>query len=362
MKILFDYQIFNLQKFGGISKYYYNLSLNLAKKNINSEIYSPIFKNFYGKDLMEKKLLKGKYIENYPRLTSKLIDKINLYLSNIYLKKYNPDIFHITYFNNKYKKFSNVKNIITVYDLIHEKYSDYYKKDFHSKINSLNNADHIICISENTKKDLLDYYNIENDKVTTIHLGVDQENHNINKIRRDKKFILYVGDRNKYKNFKNFILAYSKSEVLKNNFDVLCFGGNKFNKNEIKSFEELKIPRNSIFQVSGDDKTLKSYYLAAEFLIIPSLYEGFGLPLLEAMSLNCPVLCSKNSSLLEIGGDAAIFFDPQDYEDIKNTMEKFINNTTDRNEIIQKGILNSQKYTWENCANKTLKVYKEVIK
>ena len=80
------------------------------------------------------------------------------------------------------------------------------------------------------------------------------------------------------------------------------------------------------------------------------------------MSLNCPVLCSRNSSLIEIGGDAAIFFDPQNYEDIKNTMENFITNTTDRKKIIQKGKLNSQKYTWEKCANKTLEVYKEVIK
>ena len=358
MKIAFDYQIFYLQKFGGISKYYYNLALNLIENNPETKIFAPIFKNFYGKDLAKKNILKGKYISDYPRFTSKLINKLNFHLSDFYLKKFNPDIFHITYFNQAYRNKLNTKNILTVYDLIHEKYSHYYDYSYPKK-KALEYADHIICISENTKSDLLKYYNVDEKKISTIYLGVDNNHFGINKIKRNKKYILYVGERSKYKNFKNFIVSFSKSKMLLENFDIICFGGGQFNSNEIKYFKDLKIPENSIFYFSGDDQYLKSFYLGAEFLIIPSFYEGFGLPLIEAMSFNCPVLCSKTSSLEEISGDAAIFFDPNKYEDMKVTMENFIIKT-DKEDIIKKGRINSLKYTWKKCTNETLKIYKNI--
>ena len=105
---------------------------------------------------------------------------------------------------------------------------------------------------------------------------------------------------------------------------MICFGGGSFSQDEKNEFKSLKLNQNNIYQISGNDEMLYSYYASAECLVIPSLYEGFGLPLLEAMSLNCPVLCSRTSSLVEIGAEAAIFFDPYSLEDLQHKIEDLI--------------------------------------
>ncbi|MDB3932090.1 glycosyltransferase family 4 protein [Candidatus Pelagibacter sp.] len=365
MKILFDYQVFYLQKYGGISNYFYHLSLGLRKNYDSVKIFSPVFKNNYGRQLLEKKIIMGRYLKNYPKFTGKLINAINYKSTDYFLKIYNPDIFHMTYYNNNYKFSKKIIKFLTVYDLIHEKFENYYSKSFieltlKKKKDAIDKADHIICISENTKQDLLNYYNINKNKVSTVHLGVAQKKERPALVETERKFILYVGDRNRYKNFKNLLKAYSNSKLLYENFKLICFGGGPFNHNEKKEIKSLKLSDRNIFQISGNDEVLFSYYTSAECLVIPSLYEGFGLPLIEAMSLNCPVLCSRTSSLVEIGADAAIFFDPYSVEDLQYKIEKFMLDG-DKKKIIEKGKYNAGLYTWDNCVNKTLKLYKEKL-
>ena len=366
MKILFDYQIFYLQKYGGISNYFYHLSLGLKKNYDSTRIFSPIFTNYYGKKLLKKKIIVGKYIKNYPKYTSKLTNKINYKLTNYYIKFFNPDIFHMTYFNNSYHLSKKTLKFLTIYDLIHEKFPDYYSKTFKEftlkkKEEAIKKADHIICISENTKSDLLNYYKVNENKVSTVHLGVIQNKEKPAFIKTERKFILYVGERNKYKNFKNLLKVYSNSKLLYENFSLICFGGGSFSQDEKNEFKSLKLNQNNIYQISGNDEMLYSYYASAECLVIPSLYEGFGLPLLEAMSLNCPVLCSRTSSLVEIGAEAAIFFDPYSVEDLQCKSEELILNNDKKNKLIKYGRVNARLYTWDNCVNKTLKLYKEKL-
>ena len=367
MKILFDYQIFFLQKYGGISNYFYHLSLGLSRNNDNVKIFSPIYQNNYAKNLSDKKIIIGKYFKTYPKFSRKLINKINYESTNYYFKIFNPDIFHMTYFNNNYNFSKKSINFLTIYDFIHEKFPHYYNKSFRNlalknKENAIKKADHIICISENTKKDLLKYYKINEKKVSTIHLGVVQNTKKQSLIKNGKKFILYVGERGRYKNFKILLKVYSISKLLYENFNLVCFGGGSFNKNEKNEFKELKLNENNIIQVSGNNETLFSYYASAECLVITSLYEGFGLPLIEAMSLECPVLCSRTSSLVEIGGNATIFFDPDSEDDLKYKIENFILDKDKKKKLIEYGNKNAKLYTWENCINQTLELYKEKSK
>ena len=119
-------------------------------------------------------------------------------------------------------------------------------------------------------------------------MGVIQNKEKPTLIKTERKFILYVGERNKYKNFKNLFKVYSNSKLLYENFSLICFGGGSFNQDEKNEFKSLKLNQNNIYQISGNDEMLYSYYASAECLDSLS-YEGFGLPLLEAMSLNCPV-------------------------------------------------------------------------
>ena len=140
-------------------------------------------------------------------------------------------------------------------------------------------------------------------------------------LNKDAEYLLYVGYRNGYKNFKRFIKAFASSDLLKNRFALVAFGGGPFSNEEKESFSELEIGT-QIRHLDGTDLHLAHCYAHATALIYPSLYEGFGLPILEAMTANCPVICSHHGSLTEVAGEAAAYFDGSSIEDIKHAMEK----------------------------------------
>ena len=234
---------------------------------------------------------------------------------------------HLTYYDKVYNLKKKVKKILTIYDLIHEKFNYYYGKELSNyKKKSINFADEIICISNNTKNDLLNFYDVDEAKVSVIHLGVEKKNF-IKKLKLDQQVILYVGNRRKYKNFDRFIKAYSISNDLVKNSKIICFGGGKFTEDEKKYIKSLHIPENKISQISGDDNLLNQLYKSVEFLIVPSLYEGFGLPILEAMSCGCPVLCGDKSSMPEVANYAALYFDASEVDSIRYSMQSFFEKT-----------------------------------
>ena len=362
MKIYYDYQIFFHQKYGGISKYLINLVNNL---DIEQEklIIAPFHKNYYLKN--QSKFTK-KYF--YLDIKTKNVNFIGNFFNKAYTKtiyKYStPDIFHFSYFNQNYylnKKKTN--HIITIYDLIKEKfYNQKYKNENFNKIKYLKNVDKIICISENTKKDLINHYNLSPDLVHTIHLGVsyDKSYKEINDSVFEKPYILYVGDRDRYKNFKKLISAYSKSNNLKKDFNIICFGGNLFTKDEINFFKDHGITE-KIKRISGGDLELNYVYKQARCFVFPSLYEGFGLPLLEAMNMDCPVICSNTSSFPEVTNNSAAMFNPEDDDDIMHTIKSVVYDNDKVQDLIHRGRENIKNFNWRNCADKTMKVYKSVI-
>jgi len=359
MNILLDYQIFQLQRYGGISRYFSKLAEHIIKLNHEVKIYCPLYKNYYLQNKKINKSVSGFGIEKYPMFTNRLFDFLNYKLTSSYINKIDIDILHLTYYNRIYNLKKKVKKILTIYDLIHEKFNYLYDKDLiNYKKKSICFADEIICISHNTKKDLLNFYNVAESKISVVHLGVEEKK-DIRRIKLEKKIILYVGDRRKYKNFDNFLKAYAHSNILVKNFDIICFGGGKFNPNEISYIKSLKISEKKIKQVSGDDNSLNKLYKCAEFMIVPSLYEGFGLPILEAMSFGCPVLCGDKSSIPEVANNAALYFDASDVDSIKHCMENFFNKSEIKNKLITNGFENIKKFKWEDCAKKTLEVYRK---
>ena len=208
---------------------------------------------------------------------------------------------------------------------------------------------------------MIEYYRIDEKKITTIHLGVDN-NKNYNEKKIDiRPYILFVGARTRYKNFFNFLKAYSLSRKINSHFDIVCFGGGNFNKEEKKLMEDLKISKNNIFYQEGNDFDLNFFYKKARIFIYPSFYEGFGLPILEAMNMSCPVVCSKTSSFLEIGGKAVVYFDPNLVESIKDALEQTIFDDQKINKLKIKGLENIKSFSWKNCANKTEMIYKKIL-
>ena len=131
-------------------------------------------------------------------------------------------------------------------------------------------------------------------------------------------------------------------------------------KKKINLINELGLNTKNIIHINGNENFLKSLYTNAEFLIYPSKYEGFGIPILESFSQNCPVLCSNTSSLPEVADDAALFFNPDEPEEISLTIDRFLQSSESRNKLIGKGLERLKKFSWDRCAKQTLNIYQNL--
>jgi len=373
LRVVYDYQVFSWQRYGGVSRYIYELASHLSEmEDIDVKILAFIYVNEYIKKC-QPGLVTGFPV---PFIASgqfhKNLARLNNAISQVWLNTKEPDIVHQTYYNQSYIP-KNAKVVVTVYDMIHEKLSQFFEhKDIFNKQDkttqfkrkSVNEADGIICISENTKKDLIEILEVDPNKISVIYLGFSP-----NKWPKIEKFvsiayqpfIFYVGERGGYKNFEACLQAYASSSQLKDNFNLVCFGGGKFSQQELDLIDTLTLSKNKIFQVSGDDAALADYYRHASVFIYPSHYEGFGIPLLEAMSLQCPIACSNTSSMPEVVGEAAELFDPNEPENIAEALENILFSTEKTKKLVQLGAERIKLFSWENCAEQTKQVYLSLL-
>lgn len=355
MKIAYTGTIFFNQKFGGISRYFTELVKSLKT---NVKIFAPLNKNIYLKDI-NSDVKKSFYINKIPQYKSLI--KCNNFLTNHFIRKYNPNILHETYYSENIIQFKQYKKILTIYDLIHEKFqNDFFKNKINEKKKLLNYIDHFICISEQTKKDFINYYKISPKKVSVVYLGGDHLNLNTQYKNLqpiiNKPYILYIGSRNKYKNFKLLHKALYKLKV--KDLSLVCFGGEKISKEEI----ETNNSKVEIKQIYGDDKILLNLFKNAICFINTSCYEGFGIPNIEAMKNDCPVVCSDISVFREICKDSVIYFENNNSDDLADKIDSVIFNNELRKKYIFKGQMLSKIYSWDNCAKNTLSVYERVFK
>lgn len=363
MKIAFDNQIFVIQTYGGVSRYFTHLFKELIKDGkLSIKVFANFHKNNYLNEIPNR-YVKGRKVEGLLSRTF-FLESINLFQNFSSIKYWKPEIIHRTWYNSSLK-LKGVKTITTVHDLIHEKFPNYfpfYDLTSKQKRKGILETDHIIAISENTKRDIIEIYGVEKEKISVIHHGVDKDFFKIKSAETDfnlKPYLLYVGARNGYKNFDNFIKSYSISKNLKSDVNVVTFGGGKFSKDEKILFKDLKIPENRIFNLIGDDKLLRNLYQNALALVYPSLYEGFGMPPLEAMASGCPVIASDKSSIPEIVNDAALLFDPLESEEILHSIEKVTYDEAYKNELTKLGFENIERFSWKHCANKTKDIYQK---
>ena len=364
MKILFDHEIFYQQKYGGVSNYFFHLINGLIDKKISLKICSPIYKNYYLNNL-PKKFVYGFYLEKYPYFANSFIKNINNFFSQRFVRHFKPQIVHQTYYSNDVYSNYNVKKICTVYDMINEKFPSYFNNSnliSQIKRTTILNADHLICISQKTKEDLINFYKIKEDKISVILLASSYKiKRNILKKKLFKNCLLFVGSRHGYKNFKNFIKAYSHSSFLKNNFKIIIYGGEKIGEQDFKIFKKYNIDLAKLIFLNDKSYDLKFVYQNVSALIYPSLYEGFGLPLLEAMSLGCPVISSNAGSLMEVGGEGLKYFNPFEFESIIETIESVLNSEKNTNNLIEYGYQRAKSFSWSKCATETARVYKNIL-
>jgi len=270
-------------------------------------------------------------------------------------------------------RFTQVPRVISIMDLAFFHFADYFTKKDLAQLHSWTKysvikAKKIITISEATKSDIIKFYKVPGEKIHVIYPGIkpslSSNSHMSNedlkkKYAIDSKFILFVGTLQPRKNIARLIEAFS----LQNDKEVkLVIVGKKGWKYEeiLEAPKKFGCEEKVVFLNFVPEQDLQVLYKNAELFAFPSLYEGFGLPVLEAMKFNCPVLTSNVSSLPEAGGDAAHYCNPESTESIKEGIEKIIEDRKYRENLIEKGKENIKKFSWEKAAKETLAVLTEV--
>ena len=368
MKVLLDPQIFITQKFGGISR----LFVEVWKRAMNNEeikfecplLYS---ENYHlNESGVEPKNMFTFLHHLHFRGTGRVKDRLKNYSLKKTERKLDTqhfDVFLSTYYDPYFlDHLGRTPFILTVFDMIHEIFPEHFtndKKTVLQKKKLLERANKIIAISKQTKKDILRFYpQVPQDKIDVVYLSQSIiDNDVLLTDRLPDNFILFVGNRGAYKNFKFF--AETTTPILKKDAElyIVCAGGGKLLEKEIEMLRHLGIA-DKVIQKDYKDSELASFYKAAKVFVFPSAYEGFGIPTLEAMKCGCPVILANSSCLPEVGGDAALYFESNDKDSLADAIDTILNDERVRKELIQKGLKQVNEFSWE----KTAEGYFNVIK
>ncbi|WP_219223183.1 glycosyltransferase family 4 protein [Pedobacter antarcticus] len=347
MKLLYDNFVYDLQRIGGISSYWYELTKRfLADPETDIRFYESLRPNH---NILRKMLeidpenimtshSKQLLLERFKRLKTPDFD--------------NQTIFHSSYFRVP-ERGSNVRKVCTIHDFTHDLYFKGPRVFLHNVIKkrAITESDAIITVSENTKKDLLYFYpGIDEKKVHVIHNGVSDEFKDLKvKVKNE---LIYVGSRDNYKNFDFVVKLVSK---LKNYH--LNIVGSALSKDELELVKTNLKKRYTVFTNVSIEK-LNQLYNRSMCLLYLSSYEGFGIPLLEAMRAGCPFVALDASSIPEVAGDAGILLPDLD---IGLAVEAVKTISAKRNLYTKKGETQSLKFSWDRCYAETRDLYKNLL-
>lgn len=357
--IVLDNLIFDLRNKGGVSKYWSKIIDRIDKTNNDITFIESNSARKTNFDRKEIKLLKEVKLTNTP-----------VFLRRILALFVKSKVYHSSYFT--FSLLSD-RNIVTVHDMIHELYPNKFKgfvfKFFKKKL--CKSADQIIAVSNQTKKDIIKIYKMEPEKVKVIHNGVDEEFYPDKKENKftiknhefyPGEYFLYVGERGYCKNFSyvcRFISEYIKIHKQRN---LIIAGGPNFTKNEKKEIKKMGLPENNIFHLKDlETKELRILYSNSLCLLIPSIYEGFGLPALEAARCKALVLSSKGGALEEILGPSEYAFDLSKKNDCSRVIDLGLQNESAKTEI-ERTYKKSLLFSWDKAARDYLKIYKKLLK
>lgn len=359
MKVLFDHQIFTSQQFGGVSKYFAEVIHRLPPESwkISAWLSNNEYARHYGLFKMAP-FLPGRNFRGKGRIMAELGKPYSLKI----MRRGDFDVVHQTNFDPYLFKATKGKPVVTTYhDTNFVTEYNYNPRMIRLQTESLRRSDAIIAISENTRRDMLKYFDLNPDKITVIHHGIEMPRIPAGLEARivEEPYILYVGMRHLFKNFKNFVKGFGAIADKFPDVKVVCTR-NPFNKEEQELFAQLGIT-DRMQVVTADEVTLNRLYRDALFFVFPSLYEGFGMPILEAMANGCPTAIADASCFPEIGGDASQYFNPKDTDSIADTLKTMIQDESLRRELTRKGLQRASKFSWQRCADSHYALYKSLI-
>lgn len=356
MKILYDYQAFDMQIYGGVSNSFVKLIENLPK-NVDYEVAIRECGNVHLKasDLDVQCEPVGKY-----RLVT--LGR-NCWCSMRSLIKGDFDVFHPTFFKTYFLPFIGKKPfVLTVHDMIPELFFDKSYKQIGQKKLLCERAAHIIAVSDNSKKDLLEMLHVPEEKVTVIYHGApDWQYDPKTEPIVDGRYFLFVGQRDSYKMFMPMLR--SMKPVLKRHQDIrVVFTGQELTENEVREIKNLGV-LDQLVHKKVSDNDMRNLYSHALCFVFPSVYEGFGIPILEAYRCHCPVLLNEASCFPEIAEDGAIYFHLNELSsDLEQVLERFLlMKDEERNNLLLRQNRRLDHFSWQKSSKQLAEVYASVI-
>ena len=361
MQVLYDGNIYLMQAAGGVNRYFANLISRLpadvtpyitlcGQRSVNFPI-NPRMKVY-------------RYRRFRPAGVSYRLEKLVFdYVSNA--RRY--DVAHPTYYTllsrselSRYR----CPVVVTVWDMIHELFPaelDPQGRHAEEKRRAITAAQVVICISENTKKDLLERYHLAPDTVRVTHLAseIDVTLANGPEAVPSRRYFLYVGLRYGYKNFNGLLAAFARLRAVRPGL-ALCVVGAPFSNTEKQLITELGLHQALEHYEQVSDAHLAKLYHQSVAFVYPSFHEGFGIPLLEAMACATPVIASNRSSIPEVIGAAGLQFNPEETEELTDLMIKLADDSSLRERLISKGLERVKAFSWEKTVSQTLEIYREV--
>lgn len=368
MKVLYDHQSFTGMTYGGVSRYFFDLMRSFAKRqDVEFELSLRLSNNEYLDQASFSRHLRYRSLSQFPNV-NRVASVLNRIHSLRRIRAGAFDVFHPTYYHRYFLNSLGSKPfVLTFHDAASERFGDIYpdlgEGLYETKKKLIERADAIITVSEFSRQEILHFFPVDPARVSVVHLGTAFGTEPMNGTTAYQPapepfpYLLYVGKRGLYKNFNGFFRAIQPVLHRHPDLHLICAGGGTFSSDEQAMFHNARYDKRVHYR-PVTDAGLMSLYQNARAFVFPSLNEGFGIPVLEAFSGNCPVILSDRSSLPEVGATAAVYFDPEDDTAIADAVERVITDETLRCDLIRKGTERLKNFSCDKTARETLDIYR----
>jgi glycosyltransferase involved in cell wall biosynthesis len=364
VRIAVDHQVTSLQDAGGMSRYHYELARHMRSANgvsidllLGGQSSVLPFRDLAGAGVHVASW-RSHLKPGYPRYAMNA-----LWTAAVAPARGRYDVYHATY--QRWE--SSIRHralVATHHDATQERFPHLFRNAAAIRARKARlyaRADIVICVSESARRDLEELYRVPSERTRVIFHGVDPVQDTAPySSAGGRPYLLYVGSRSAYKNFAALLSAFAAAPAA-GGMQLIVVGGGPWSAPEQEAVAKLGLSGRVALLPRVDDATLASLYRGAMLLVYPSLYEGFGLPPLEAMSAGCPVLVSRTSSLPEVCGDAAHYFDPQSEQSLREELDRLLADAALLRAKTDAGRAQAGRYTWEATAAKTLGAYREAL-